>query len=88
MRIKSLQRMEANSSSWQWRTVESDTGLYYTFANGKGIHFLSDDHQFHHKVATHEKFSVCRTSSGTRNKLNRIFSTRPCDPTPENPWKL
>lgn len=86
MKIHSLHKLPG-SRTWEWRT-EDNQGLYYTFTDGTGIHFLHDGHQFHHKVSTCEKFRACKTISGTRKKLNRIFSTRNSDPTEENPWKL
>lgn len=88
MHIKDLKKALPNSNTWQWRTVEGDTGLYYTFSDGTGIHFWQDGRRFHHKVATCEKFKVCKTASGTRQKLNRIFAEIEADPTVENPWKL
>ena len=87
MKIKNLHKLP-NGNTWMWRTVEGDTGDYYTFDNGKGMNFMNQDVGFRVKMATFEKFKACKTESGMRKKLNRIFATRTEDPTPENPWKL
>ena len=87
MRIKSLGKLTPDSGTWKWRTVEGDSGMYYTFADGTGIHFYSDA-ETHFKVATCEKFKVCKTVSGTRKKLNRMFANKEADPSPENPWRF
>ena len=88
MRIKNLRRLDPHSRTYEWRTVEGDSGVYYTFADGTGMHYFRDDKQFHLKIATCEKFQICKTISGTRRKLNRIFAEQTADPTPEKPWKL
>lgn len=87
MRIKSFGKLTPDSGTWKWRTVEGDSGMYYTFADGTGIHFYSDA-ETHFKVATCEKFKVCKTVSGTRKKLNRMFASKEADPSPENPWRF
>ena len=71
-----------------WRTVEDNSGEYYTFANGSGMHFRADDFSSHFKVATIEKFKICKTLSGTRKKLNRMFADKTHDPTEEDPWRF
>lgn len=88
MTIKQLGKMSTDSGTWQWRTVEGNTGVYFTFGNGKGIHFYRDDHQFGCKVCTAEKFSVCKTVPETEQKLNQMFADREADPTPENQWRF
>lgn len=87
MHIKNLKYIP-NTRTLTWRTVEGDKGMYLTYANGRGILYQRDDNRFGHKVATHEKFSVCKTVHGTRQKLTRIFADIEDDPTPEKPWKL
>lgn len=87
MIVKQLHRLPC-TNTWEWRTVEGDTGTYLTFANGKGGLFQRDDNRWGCKVCTHEKFSVCKTASGTRKKLNRMFSTKAADPSPEDPWRF
>ena len=71
MRICNLRKYDG---TWMWRTVEGNTGLYYTAAHGKGIFFMRDDQKYVNKMCTYEKFSSCKTASGTRRKLNRIFA--------------
>ncbi len=88
MKIKNLRKMLPDSRTWQWETVESGLGTYFTFNNGKGILYQNHENNFGYKVATMEKFQVCKTASGTRKKLNRIFSQFDSDPTPDNSWKL
>ena len=87
MRICKLARIP-NTRTWTWRTVEGNKGNYHTFANGKGILYQQDDDRYGCKFATHEKFAVCKTVSGTRKKLNRIFAPLTDDPTPENEYRI
>lgn len=74
--------------TWTWRTKEGNKGNYYTFANGKGILYRDDSGTFGGKFCTHEKFAVCKTPSGTRKKLNRLFAPLSDDPTRENDYRL
>ena len=87
MRICKLARIP-NTRTWTWRTVEGNKGNYYTFANGKGILYQNDARTYGRKFCTHEKFSVCKTASGTRKKLNRLFANLEDDPSPENDYRL
>ena len=87
MRIQKLKRL-SGTNTYTWRTVEGNRGTYLTFANGKGILYQQDDNQYGTKFATHEKFAVCKTLSGTRKKLNRIFEPLTDDPTPENDYRI
>ena len=87
MKIYKLSRLPG-TNTWQWRTVEGNTGNYYTFANGKGILYQRDDGKYGCKFCSHEKFNVCKTISGTRKKLNRIFDPLTEDPSPENNYRL
>ena len=87
MRICKLTRIPS-TRTWTWRTVEGDKGQYSTFANGKGILYQSDTRTYGTKFCTHEKFSVCKTASGTRKKLNRLFAPLTDDPSPENDYRL
>ena len=81
-------KLHKYQGTWMWRTVEGNTGLYYTAAHGKGIFFMSDDQMYVNKMCTHEKFSACKTASGTRKKLNRIFAELDHDPSREDNYKL
>ena len=81
MTICNLRKLP-HSGTWMWRTVEGNTGDYYTFGNGQGIHFFTDDHMHHWKLCTMERFSVCKTTVETEQKLNRIFSQLDHDPIP------
>ena len=87
MRIHQLKRLPG-TSTWTWRTVEGNKGTYLTFANGKGILYNQDDGMYGRKFCTHEKFSVCKTVSGTRRKLNRIFAPLADDPSPDNDYRI
>jgi hypothetical protein len=87
MKICKLSRL-TNTRTWTWRTVEGNKGNYYTFANGKGILYQNDARTYGRKFCTHEKFSVCKTASGTRKKLNRLFANLEDDPSPENDYRL
>ena len=87
MRIKNLHCLPG-TRTWMWRTVESNKGNYYTFANGKGILYSNDDYTYQKKFCTHEKFSVCKTVSGTRKKLNRLFAPLVEDPSDENDYRI
>ena len=87
MHICKLKRL-AGTSTWTWRTKEGNKGEYMTYANGKGILYNSDDMQWGTKLCTHEKFSVCKTESGTRKKLNRLFAPLLDDPSKDNPYRL
>ena len=87
MRIHNLHRIP-DTRTYTWRTVEGDTGEYMTYANGKGILFNDDTRTYHQKFCTHEKFSVCKTMSGTRQKLNRLFAPLSEDPSPGNDYRL
>ena len=87
MRICKLSRLP-NTRTWTWRTVEGDKGMYYTFANGKGILYSNDSRTYSTKFCTHEKFSVCKTPSGTRRKLNKLFAALTDDPSPENDYRI
>ena len=87
MRIHKLTRIP-NTRTWTWRTVESNKGMYYTFANGKGILYSNDAHTYKTKLCTFEKFSVCKTPSGTRKKLNRLFAALTEDPSADNDYRL
>ena len=87
MKICNLHNING-TKTWKWRTVEGNKGNYCTFANGKGILYNSDDQRFGNKFCTHEKFSVCKTVSGTRKKLNRLFAPLSDDPTPENNYRI
>ncbi len=86
MKVHSLHKLEG-TRTWEWRT-EDNQGLYYTYSDGTAIHFFRNDQQWHHKVSSCEKFKVCKTASGTRKKLNRMFATKIADPTEENPWRF
>ena len=79
MRIKDL-HLSNDKSTWMWRTVEGDKGLYFTYANKKGMIYYSDKTQEKLKIATFEKFQACKTASGTRKKLNRFFADWTDDP--------
>ena len=87
MKIKNLKNIPG-TKTWQWRTVEGNKGNYMTFANGKGILYNSDDELFGNKFCSHEKFSICKTPSGTRKKLNRLFAPLTDDPTPDNNYRI
>lgn len=87
MRIYKLKKIP-NTNTWTWRTIEGNKGEYCTFANGKGILYSNDARTYGGKFCTHEKFSVCKTISGTRKKLNRLFAPLSDDPTPENDYRL
>lgn len=87
MKVFKLRKIPG-TGTWTWRTVEGNRGNYMTFANGKGILYQQDDNSYGTKFATHEKFSICRTPSGTRKKLNRIFEPLTDDPTPENDYRI
>lgn len=87
MRIQKLKKLPG-TGTWTWRTVEGNKGLYMTFANGKGILYQSDDNTYGIKFATHEKFAVCKTVSGTRQKLNRIFQNLTDDPSHDNDFRI
>ena len=87
MRIHKLSRIP-NTNTWTWRTVESNKGMYYTFANGKGILYSNDARTYSTKFCTHEKFYVCKTIPGTRKKLNRLFAPLSEDPSAENDYRL
>lgn len=87
MHIHKLSRIP-NTNTWTWRTVEGNKGDYMTYANGKGILYNNDTRTYGRKFCTHEKFSVCKTASGTRKKLNRLFAPLSDDPTPENDYRL
>lgn len=87
MRICKLKRLPG-TNTYTWRTVEGNRGTYLTFANGKGILYQQDDNQYGTKFATHEKFTVCKTISGTRKKLNRIFEPLIDDPSLENDYRI
>lgn len=87
MKIFKLRKL-AGTRTWQWRTVEGNRGTYSTFANGAGILYNQDDGSFGNKFCTFEKFKVCKTASGTRRKLNRLFSGLADDPTPENDYRI
>ena len=88
MRICKLSLIPGTTRTWIWRTVEGNRGFYMTFANGKGILYQRDDNRWGLKFCTMEKFSACKTASGTRKKLNRLFATLKDDPTPENEYRL
>ena len=87
MTIYKLQRLP-DTRTWTWRTRESDKGTYMTFANGKGILYQADTHKYGRKFCSHEKFQICKTASGTRKKLNRIFASLTEDPSPENDYRI
>ena len=87
MRIHQLKKLPG-TNTWTWRTVEGNRGLYMTFANGKGILYNADNGQYGRKFCTHEKFAVCKTPSGTRRKLNRLFADLTDDPSPENDYRI
>lgn len=87
MRICKLTRIPG-TRTWKWRTVEGNRGTYMTFANGKGILYNQDDGKYGRKFCTFEKFSVCKTASGTRKKLNRIFARLTDDPSPDNDYRI
>lgn len=87
MRICKLKQIP-NTRTFTWRTVEGNTGEYMTYANGKGILFNNDALTYGTKFCTHEKFSVCKTLSGTRKKLNRLFAPLTEDPSPDNDYRL
>lgn len=87
MRICKLSRIPG-TRTYTWRTVEGNKGEYMTFANGKGILYNNDAKTWGRKFCTHEKFSVCKTMSGTRKKLNRLFAPLLDDPTPDNDYRL
>lgn len=80
--------MLKDSNTWTWRTVEGDTGEYYTYTNGAAIFFMRDSDKRSCKICTVEKFKVCKTPSGTRKKLNRMFADKQSDPDPDNPWRF
>lgn len=86
MKIHALCRIPC-TRTWQWRTSDNK-GIYYTYSDGTAIHFYRDDGSYHQKVASCEKFKVCKTPSGTRKKLNRMYDTKSSDPTEENPWRF
>lgn len=87
MRICKLKNIPG-TRTWTWRTVEGNKGNYMTYANGKGIIYNNDEQTWGHKICTHEKFSICRTASGTRKKLNRLFAPFLDDPSEENDFRL
>lgn len=87
MRIQKLRKIPG-TRTWTWRTVEGNTGTYMTYDNGKGILFNDDAATYGTKFCTWEKFSVCKTPSGTRKKLNRLFSTLTEDPSRGNDYRL
>lgn len=87
MKIYNLRKVP-DTRTYTWRTVEGNRGTYMTFDNGKGILYQQDDNKFGNKFASHEKFQVCKTLSGTRKKLNRIFAPLTDDPTPENDYRI
>ena len=86
MKIHSLRRLP-DTSTWEWRTIESNKGTYYTNAIGSGMFFRSDDGKYVEKLLPYERFKVCKTPSGTRRKLNKIFEHCEADPTPDNRFK-
>ena len=87
MTICNLHRLP-HSNTWMWRTKEGNRGNYMTYDNGKGILYQQDDNRWGKKLCTHERFQVCKTVSGTRKKLNRIFAPVQDDPTRENGIEL
>ena len=87
MKVCKLKRIPG-SKTLQWRTMEGNKGQYYTYANGKGILYMNDSKTFGIKFCTHEKFQACKTLSGTRKKLNKLFLPLSDDPTPENEYHL
>ena len=81
MKIYNLHRID-NEGAWAWRTVEGDKGDYYTNSNGEGMFFRQDNGSYVVKLLSYDRFQVCKTPSGTRKKLNSIFSEckeDPCD---------
>ena len=60
---------------------------YYTNAIGSGMFFRSDDGKYVEKLLPYERFKVCKTPSGTRRTLNKIFEHCEADPTPDNRFK-
>ena len=81
MTIKDLRKLPG-TSTWMWRTVESDTGDYYTFANAQGILFYHDTMHRKIKCCTMERFHACKTVEETEQKLNQIFANIERDPIP------
>ena len=87
MRICKLKQLPG-TRTFTWRTVEGNKGTYCTFANGKGILYNDDTRTYGTKFCTHEKFGVCKTLSGTRKKLNRLFAPLTEDPSPDNDYRI
>lgn len=87
MKIYNLQKIPG-SYTFMWRTVEGNSGTYYTYTDGTGIMFMPDGDGNRLKVSTCEKFKVCKTIGATHRKLDKMFAKKTADPTEEKPWRF
>ena len=75
-----IKNLHSAGSQWFWKNSTNSYGTYYTNGNGDGIFYQSDRTGETKQIIGTCQFSACKTASGMRRKLNKLFDWQTADP--------
>lgn len=75
-----IMNLHNTGNQWFWKNSTNSCGTYYTNGNGDGIFYQSDRTGETKQIIGTCQFSACKTASGMRRKLNKLFDCHTADP--------